>query len=226
MADAIGGVTLTLLKANATTSLSVASDTTAVKEKIDAFVKAYNDLSKALKDASAADPTAGTSSALTGDSTVRSIQSQLRQILTAGLSGTTGGIATLSEIGIGFQRDGTLAVDAAKLTEALADPTKRVAELFVKGGTVTGFAAQIDIRIEAMLTTDGILSSRTDGINDSIRDIDKRRDRIEARLVSIEARYRAQFTALDRMIASMTTTSSFLQQQLANLPKINNQGGN
>jgi len=226
VSDAIGGVTLTLLKANATTNLSVASDTAAIKEKIDAFVKAYNDLSKALKDASAAEPAAGTSSALTGDSTVRSIQSQLRQILTAGLSGTTGGLATLSEIGIGFQRDGTLAVDAAKLSEALADPSKRVGELFVKGATVTGFAAQIDIRIGDMLNTEGILSNRTDGINDSIRDIDKRRERLEARMTQIEARYLAQFTALDKMIASMTATSTFLQQQLANLPKINNQGDN
>ena len=35
----------------------------------------------------------------------------------------------------------------------------------------------------------------------------------------IEKRYRAQFTALDTMLASMTQTSTYLQQQLANLPK-------
>ncbi len=226
VADAIGGVTLTLLKPNSSTTFNVASDTAAIQEKIDAFVKAYNDLSKALRDASAAEPTAGTSSALTGDSTVRSIQSQMRQILTGALAGTTSGLTRLADVGIAFQRGGTLAVDAAKLTEALADPTKRVGELFVKGNAVTGFAAQIDIRIEAMLSTDGLVSSRTDGLNDSIRDIGKRRDRIEARLVQIEERYRAQFAALDTMIASMNRTSEFLQQQLANLPKIQAQGGN
>jgi flagellar hook-associated protein 2 len=226
VADAIGGVTLTLLKPNSSTTFNVASDTAAIQEKVDAFVKAYNDLSKALRDATAADPTAGTSSALTGDSTVRSIQSQMRQILTGALAGTTGALTRLADVGIAFQRDGTLAVDATKLTEALADPTKRVGELFVKGTAVTGFAAQIDIRIEAMLSTDGLVASRTDGINDSIRDIGKRRERIEARLVQIEARYRAQFTALDTMIASMNKTSEFLQQQLANLPKIQAQGGN
>jgi len=226
VADAIGGVTLTLLKPNASTTFNVASDTAAIQEKIDAFVKAYNDLSKALRDASAADPTAGTASALTGDSTVRSIQSQMRQILTGALAGTTGGLTRLADVGIAFQRDGTLAVDSAKLTEALADPTRRVGELFVKGTAVTGFAAQIDIRIEAMLSTDGLVASRTDGINDSIRDVGKRRERIEARLVQIEARYRAQFSALDTMIASMTKTSEFLTQQLANLPKISAQGDN
>jgi len=70
------------------------------------------------------------------------------------------------------------------------------------------------------------VASRTDGINDSIRDVGKRRERIEARLVQIEARYRAQFAALDTMIASMTKTSEFLTQQLANLPKISAQGDN
>jgi len=54
----------------------------------------------------------------------------------------------------------------------------------------------------------------------------KRREALEARMAQIEQRYRRQFTALDTMIASMTTTINFLQQQLANLPKINNQGDN
>jgi flagellar hook-associated protein 2 len=41
--------------------------------------------------------------------------------------------------------------------------------------------------------------------------------------VDIEKRYRAQFTALDPMLAQMTSTSNFLTQQLANLPKTSNQ---
>jgi len=43
---------------------------------------------------------------------------------------------------------------------------------------------------------------------------------LQLRLQNIEKRYRAQFTALDTMIGSMNKTSSFLTQQLANLPKI------
>ena len=43
---------------------------------------------------------------------------------------------------------------------------------------------------------------------------------VDLRLTGIEARYRAQFTALDTLIAGMKQTSSYLSTQLANLPKI------
>ena len=35
----------------------------------------------------------------------------------------------------------------------------------------------------------------------------------------IEARYRRQFTALDSLLSQLQTTSSYLAQQLANVPK-------
>jgi flagellar hook-associated protein 2 len=81
-----------------------------------------------------------------------------------------------------------------------------------------GYAAQLDDLIGAMLASDGMLRSRTDGINTSIKDIGNRRDALNLRLAVIEKRYQAQYTALDVMMSNMTKTSTFLQQQLANLP--------
>ena len=43
---------------------------------------------------------------------------------------------------------------------------------------------------------------------------------METRLIGIEKRYRAQFTALDQMLSSMNTTSTFLTQQLDQLAKL------
>jgi flagellar hook-associated protein 2 len=40
---------------------------------------------------------------------------------------------------------------------------------------------------------------------------------MERRLEAVEKRLRAQFTALDAMVASMLKTSSFLERQLATL---------
>jgi flagellar hook-associated protein 2 len=90
-------------------------------------------------------------------------------------------------------------------------------------GTVSfskGYAYQLDSLLTKMLDGTGFLSSRTDGINQSIKDIGDRRTVLQLRLANIEKRYRAQFTALDVMIGSMNKTSNFLTQQLANLPKI------
>jgi len=73
----------------------------------------------------------------------------------------------------------------------------------------------------SVLASDGSLSSSTDEINSSIKSLGARRTALQHRLVGIEARYRAQFTALDQMLASMNTTSTFLTQQLAGMSNNN-----
>jgi flagellar hook-associated protein 2 len=68
------------------------------------------------------------------------------------------------------------------------------------------------------LASNGLLSNRLDSFADNISSLDDQRTAIEARLVTIEARYRKQFSALDALVSSMSQTSAFLEQQLANLP--------
>ncbi len=87
-------------------------------------------------------------------------------------------------------------------------------------GTVTvlrGFAARIDDLLSGILSDTGIIHNRTDGINRSITDIGDRRTAVSRRLVDVEKRYRAQFTALDTLMSGMLATSNFLTQQLAAL---------
>ncbi|MEK6685709.1 MAG: flagellar filament capping protein FliD, partial [Pseudomonadota bacterium] len=80
-----------------------------------------------------------------------------------------------------------------------------------------GFAAKLDKVVGEMLKG-RLIDSRIDGINSSIKDIGSQRGALLQRLENVEKRVRAQFTALDATIASMTQTSNFLQQQLSRLP--------
>jgi len=89
-------------------------------------------------------------------------------------------------------------------------------------GTVSfarGYAYELDKLVEKMLENDSLVDGRMDGINASIKSVGTQREVLARRLDMVESRYRAQFTALDVMMSSMSNTSSFLQQQLANLPK-------
>jgi flagellar hook-associated protein 2 len=70
------------------------------------------------------------------------------------------------------------------------------------------------------LATNGTIVSRTNGINNSIKDIGTRRAALDTRLRSIEQRYRAQFSSLDTMLSSMNQTSNYLTQQLAQIAKL------
>lgn len=88
-------------------------------------------------------------------------------------------------------------------------------------GTISyarGIADQAARLLGDLLVGNGPVDSRSQGINSSIKDIGTQRIAMTARLAQIEKRYRAQFTALDTMVSRMSTTSSFLTQQLAALP--------
>lgn len=222
VSDVVEGLTLNLAKtgsANVTVSANTGATTTA----INAFVKAYNDTVKQLQAASAYNAATKTASVLTGDSTARTIATELRTLAQATVSGVGGGVTTLSSIGIALQKDGTLLVSSSKLAAALADPAKDVAALFssTTAGKL-GIAVRFNEAMENVIGSSGMLAGRTEGIATSIKDIGKRRDALALRLTKIEARYRTQFGALDRLIASMTQTSQYLTQQLANLPNTSN----
>lgn len=416
LTEAIPGVTLQLTGTGSTT-LTVARDTNAIQSAVQGFVKAYNDLNKVISDLTAVDPAAGRAGALAGNSGALGIQSQLRATLGSALSGLSGNFTNLSAIGVAFQRDGSLALDATKLSAAIAAAPDDIGALFalrakpdsallslvrsdanvsigayevhvtaaatrgtatapnvpaastvidatndgfsftldnVASGTLsiahgtytatelaaalqtaidssaaldtagatatvavesgnivirsdrygatsgisalggsalaalgyagsetgsgtdiagsfvrngvtiaatglgqeltsntgttgtnltvlyTGDASQLQTGAEAtlnlsegyavlldrlatqLLATNGPLSSRTEGLNRSIQDIGRQREVLNRRIADTETRLRAQFTALDTLIARLTTTSTFLTQQLANLPSISN----
>jgi flagellar hook-associated protein 2 len=87
-------------------------------------------------------------------------------------------------------------------------------------GTVNfsiGYATKLDSILTNLLGSSGIVTSRTDGINTSITRLNKQADTITMRLTAIEASYRAQYTKLDTLMSSMSTTSTFLTQQIASI---------
>ncbi|MFZ2301965.1 MAG: flagellar filament capping protein FliD [Gallionella sp.] len=132
LTDVITGVTLSALKIG-TSTISVAQDNSGVTSAVDAFVKGYNDLAKTLKDSSSYDPATRKAGILQGDASVRTIQSQIRALTGRALTGNFA-YTTLSQVGITFQKDGTLALDSSKLQTALSANPVDVAALFSATG--------------------------------------------------------------------------------------------
>ncbi len=137
--DAVSGVTLTLQKTNAgsPTSLSVAYNTASVTSSVQAFVNGYNSLTATLKNLSAYNQATKTGAALNGDSLVRTIQSQLRGIVTGVVSNGSSGLTRLNQVGVSFQKDGTLALDATKLQSAINTQFNQLSNLFAATGSAT-----------------------------------------------------------------------------------------
>jgi len=214
VSDVIDGVTLSLLKETTTAeTIEVKRDTAAVKTAVEGFAKAYSDLNKTITDLTAYNTTTRKAAALQGDSVIRGIQAQLRNIM--GSSVATGGtLTTLSQIGLSPQKDGSLTVDSTKLAAALDNNFGDFSALL---SAPQGYAYNFNQFVSTTLGFDGAFTGRTEGLTNSIRDLGKQRDAINTRLVTVEARYRRQFAALDGMLSSMNQTSSYLTQQLSKL---------
>jgi flagellar hook-associated protein 2 len=85
-----------------------------------------------------------------------------------------------------------------------------------------GYATQFDSVITGLLSDSGIVASRTEGINSSISRLDKQSESLTVRLTAIETRYRNQFTKLDTLMSSMSSTSTYLTQQIKAINANNN----
>jgi flagellar hook-associated protein 2 len=135
--DAISGVTLNLAKTG-TSTLSLSNNTAPVADAVNALVKAFNDTNSTLKKMTAYDPVNKTGGLLHGDSTIIALQAKLRSTLATALSGTGDNkLTNLTQLGVAFQKDGTLAVNSAKLQTALTDNFSDFASLFTAAGKTT-----------------------------------------------------------------------------------------
>jgi flagellar hook-associated protein 2 len=209
--EAIQGATLTLVNTGKT-GLSMKENTAGVKTAINDFVKAYNSLQSTAASLTTYDADTNTAAALVGDSTLRNLQTRIRQALTTPQAGGTNDMKVLTEIGVAFQKDGTLAVDSDKLDKALANNLKGVANLFSSAtGSTAGYGKQIDALVTDLNT--GALKVASDGVTSTIKQLDDQYDAMQLRVDATVDRYRKQFNQLDVLINSMNNTKSYLTQQ-------------
>jgi len=209
--NAIEGVSLTLSKTGAAT-VTVTADGAAANQAIQSFVKAYNMLQGTINSLTAYDPANQRGSALTGDSLARRVQIQMRATLNAVTAGETG---TLARMGISTDpNNGQLKTDSAKLDAALKDSLPDVLALFTGEN---GIAARVASASDDFLRSDGAFATSDAGIQKTLKSLENEYASTERRIDDKIAAYRAQFVALDRSVAQMSSVSSYLSTQLSML---------
>jgi len=146
ISDVINGVTLNLKQATDTpltlskaTTLSVTSDSSAIMDKIQTFVTAYNDTMDYLDSQFTYDTETQKSGVLSGESAAVTVKQDLLSMV----SDRVGGIQnsdpykTLSVIGITMDNNGKLQIDSSKLNDALTNHIDSVERLFKNMGSAT-----------------------------------------------------------------------------------------
>ncbi len=224
LSNVLDGMTLTLGKPSAGPVLVEArSDSTSIRKALDSFVTAYNELNKLVAEQTKYDAASKIAGTLQGDSTAVSIPSQMRSLL-AGSSGASAMFTRLAEVGFDVQTDGSIKLEETKLANGMAN-LGEMTKLFSNSDVTTpannGIATQLRVMADRVLGVEGSINTRSEGLRKRI-DLNKgRQELLEDRIAMMEKRLRAQYTALDRQMASLNGLSNYVTQQLSALNKSN-----
>lgn len=222
--DLIPGLTLTLQQADPGNPflINVSRNLSSATGKIQAFIEKYNSLVDTLSELQDYDPETGAAGILQGDSAARFVGSKLSDLLYAEVDGVADEVNSLSRLGVEVDRDGKLSLDTSVLTTALEEHREDVVNFFTQEEDGNeGIAHRLDTLLDSYLKgTTGLLAEKEKGMQSSIDDIGDQVERINLRLAKREETLRAQFQALETLLAGFQTTSGALERQLEGLANL------
>ncbi|GIU09879.1 MULTISPECIES: flagellar filament capping protein FliD [unclassified Shewanella] len=215
--NVITGVSLTLKDDDIgqSTTLTISPDTDSVKKSVEGFVEAYNDLMGTVSDLSSYDAETEKAGILQGDSMIRSLQSQLRGVLSSSFD-TSEGTTMLANIGIKTTQQGTLEIDEKILDKALESDMPQIREMF--SAEDTGLASRLDGLAETYVQSGGTLDSRDETLDNQVSRLTDSREQFARKMAAYETRLFNQFNAMDLMVASLNQQTSDLFNRLDSLP--------
>lgn len=212
-AHGITGLTVTAGNTGAQT-VTVASDTTNVRTKLDDVISKYNSIQTAIDNYTKVTVNGSkvTSGVLAGNRDIAELSSKLRGMVFASSGDTTSSVQRLADLGIDFSSTGSgLAIrNAATLTSKLSDEAADVESFFTKA--TSGFAERLSDFVDDQTGTSGFIATQTANLT-------KRNTAIDKQIEEMERQLEIQKTMMESSFTKMEEASSYYQQQAAMLTK-------
>ncbi|MFD1787443.1 flagellar filament capping protein FliD [Sphingomonas floccifaciens] len=214
--DLIPGIRLDLQSAVPGTkvSLGVTPATSALSQAVNDVVTTFNELYKLLQ--AATDPINGK---LARDPAAQQMKRELRSLTLTNLTGATDGSPTsLAEIGVATNKDGTLSIDARRLSASIAANPQAVEAMF----TDRGVRSSRDGLSAALNAVSATVTSATFGLGASQTSYTKAQAKITSQKAELataqekaKTRLTQQYATMDSRVAAYKATQSFLTNQIA-----------
>ena len=211
--DVIPGVYIDLLSANvgAPADIRITRNTSVIKENMQAVVKAYNDAISdfgILTGARSDDETDIYSGSLAGDSSVRRIKAQLRDLFTGNSSTPGAAINAFRDLGLDLDRTGVLSLDDKKLDAALSNQFDDVVTAFTAntnnqsefGVANRGIAGDAVKAINDLISTRGTIMQQSESSQSRIDAYKLQLETLNMRMESLLARYNKQFGLMESLV--------------------------
>lgn len=211
--DVIAGMSVTLKKADplATVSIAATRPTESIKQTLTDFVSVFNTLKKDVEAARKSN---------NGNPALRTFERQLNAFIGRQLT-SDASIRSLSDIGVSTNRDGTLALNMARLDAVLRDNPDAVEAIFNPPRSASqteltdpGIAFVLDSLRDAAVAENGPLEQIRVALQREADQIATNRTRIEQREDAYRSRLERQFAGMDARIGALKATQSYLEQQI------------
>ena len=205
--DVIPGVNLELLseEPGKEVRVSVNEDYKTIKGKMSEFVKSLNGVLGFIQTQNAMNENTDTSRTLGGDSMLRSVELRLKSLLQSGNYTTGDQVNRLSQLGVEFNRGGTLNFDQSKFDKTLREKPKQVA-LFLRGdgSRGSGFINKVKEFVQSSVSgAFGPIGNRKSGLRNQVRQIDQNIESKERLLANKEITLRRKFSRLEEQMGQL-----------------------
>jgi flagellar hook-associated protein 2 len=212
---AVPGATLTLIKADPvnTVVLTITGDTGSVKQSLQNFVSAYNDVMKFIRDQEAAAGRKETNN-IGRDPLIRGLHSQLSSSLIGSFGSGTFTVA--SQVGLQLQQDGTLQFNGTAFDAAISTDATSVQNLFAGNGATGGVFQSLFASVQGYTSSNGLVPNAQARLDQTSSRLAGLIDNMNNQLAIKRAALQQEMIAADQAIAS-------LNQQKNSLSSLNGQ---
>jgi flagellar hook-associated protein 2 len=215
--SSIAGLSVTALQTGSVT-MSVASDSSALTSAIQQFVTDYNTLQSAITtDQAVTISSSGTVTpgVLTGDLTAGGVASGLRNLVTSSVSGVTGAVKMLSDLGIQTNgQNNKLSVDSATLNSVVAANINNIQNLF--NDPTNGLATQLNNYISNAVGTNGTVTNHQATLNQQVTALNTQIANLETKITADTATWTSEFTAMETAQSQANSQLTYLSEQITN----------
>jgi flagellar hook-associated protein 2 len=215
LTDTLPNMTIQLQQVTALpVEINVSIDTETIQKNVQAFVDSYNTLSATLASATRYDEGSKKAGALQGDATALGLQNALRGMMRSVTSSTP--FERLSDIGIEMQTGGQLQIKQTKLDAALSnlDGLKNLFTSVTGDAATEGFGLKLKRFADGLLSSEGMVSTKTEGIQRSIDRNGTEQERVNERAARVEVRLLQQYNAMDATVGRLNGLNAFISQQI------------
>lgn len=208
ISDLITGVKLDLVKASPGDLVDIGTSppTAALSQAVNDIVETYNQLLAMVKT-----DTDAKSGVLNGDAGVRAFMNQMRELTSRNINPGAGvnDPATLAQLGVKTNRDGTLSVDATVLQNALSKSGPAVEKML----TVGLGATLRDVSL-SLTGSGGALTASQAAYSRQQKDVATQQEKVATDQEVMKDRLTRQYASMDARVAAYKSTLTFLQQQI------------